>query len=282
MTQRGAVHAIARSVARRIAKSTFWREGSVRRILRGPSAGLKYRIFGEYGLGPAFGTWEVPIQRLLLSVLRRGDIAYDLGANYGLHTLTMARAVGSEGCVFAFEPVPELARATQHNADLNHFDCVRVIESAVSDVSGFVDFEYGADASRGHLTGPAQPSPTALRVACLTLDEFVFLQGHPQPIFLKIDVEGAEGSVLLGGVRVLAEARPLMLVELHSPEASLAVGQILADQGYRAYRAESGEVVGSLTTAWPDGTGLWGHILAVPSEQTGPPHVQSGLWWGRT
>jgi len=44
-------------------------------------------------------------------VLGKGDIALDVGANQGAHTAIMAKAVGSTGAVFAFEPIPTLSMA---------------------------------------------------------------------------------------------------------------------------------------------------------------------------
>jgi FkbM family methyltransferase len=48
-------------------------------------------------------------------LLKPGAIAYDLGANYGMHALLMARLVGPARRVFAFEPVNEVFRALSDN-----------------------------------------------------------------------------------------------------------------------------------------------------------------------
>ena len=42
----------------------------------------------------------------LPQLLRRGDIAIDIGANLGYYTRPMADIVGAEGRVYAVEPVP--------------------------------------------------------------------------------------------------------------------------------------------------------------------------------
>jgi len=39
--------------------------------------------------------------------LKPGDVALDVGANFGAYTLEMSRRVGDTGRVFAFEPVPQ-------------------------------------------------------------------------------------------------------------------------------------------------------------------------------
>ena len=90
------------NLLRFILKHTYWRDGCVRRILLGPSAGQVYRIFPKYGLAPTFGRWEPDLQNLMVKILEPGQTAYDVGANYGIHTLLMSRLVGVSGCVCAF------------------------------------------------------------------------------------------------------------------------------------------------------------------------------------
>jgi hypothetical protein len=73
-----------------------------------------------------------------------------------------------------------------------------------------------------------------------TLDHFVFQGENPVPDFLKIDVEGAEALVLQGATRLLAEVRPMMIIELHNPEAAGEVWQIMSSSGYSFFRLEPG------------------------------------------
>lgn len=89
-------------------RRTFWPDGAIRTILVGPSKGLAYRLYPNYGLAPIFGRLEPKLQRLLLRLLKPDDVAYDVGANYGIHTLLMARLVGKMGTVCAFEPHPRI------------------------------------------------------------------------------------------------------------------------------------------------------------------------------
>ena len=49
-------------------------------------------------------------------------------------------------------------------------------------------------------------------VPVLTLD--ILMSGHSKPSLIKIDVEGAEFSVLKGAKQVLSEARPTILIEV--------------------------------------------------------------------
>jgi hypothetical protein len=62
---------------------------------------------------------------------------------------------------------------------------------------------------------------------------------------IKIDVESAEALVMRGATRLLREHRPLLLIELHGPQASRdTVSLLLANE----YRIE--------TVAYPRGTAV--------------------------
>jgi len=245
---------------------TFFREGSVRRVLWGPSRGLRYRLFTA-GLSPLYGGWERNEQELMVRHVKRGSTAYDLGANHGIHTLLMARLVGSAGHVYAFEPVPENVCRLRENIALNDFSNVNVIEAAVAEQPGTESFGRGGSHATGHLTGGAGNPCGDLRVKAVSLDDQVFAQNAGPPDFIKIDVEGAESRVLAGAQRVLETHQPILLVALHTPEQDTAVGQTLSGLGYEAYRTSDGSKVKSLHTGWPDPEGIWGECIAFPASR---------------
>jgi hypothetical protein len=65
----------------------------------------------------------------------------------------------------------------------------------------------------------------------LTLDE---LAGEvPQPLFIKIDIDGPEAAVLATGRHTLATKDCRLLIETHSPEAELGCDAQLTSLGYR-------------------------------------------------
>lgn len=66
-----------------------------------------------------------------------------------------------------------------------------------------------------------------LRCKVETLDSFGL-----QPAFIKIDVQGWEKNVLLGGMETLRRTRPIALLE--TPDA--AIVELLATEGYAPYR----------------------------------------------
>jgi FkbM family methyltransferase len=201
--------------------------------------------------------------------IHSGSVAYDIGANYGVHTLLMARLASSLGRVYAFEPVPEIMADLRENVRLNGFSNVICVELALGDRAGSADFARGEDDSSGHLMEPNSPHESDLTVGVTTLDSFVLGEGHQAPSFVKLDVEGFESRVLSGGERMLRTYHPILLIDLHNPAEDVAVGQILLGLGYEALRTSDGSKVRDLTKGRPEPDGLWGQVIAFPARIEG-------------
>src|ERR1039458_7626249 len=54
----------------------------------------------------ASGQFKEAQNNITIACLRPGDVCIDVGANIGYYTLIMSKAVGPQGQVYAFEPVP--------------------------------------------------------------------------------------------------------------------------------------------------------------------------------
>lgn len=164
-------------------------------------------------------------------LLRRDRAFLDVGANLGVYTYVARRHASR---VYAVEPHPGMAAALRR-----HFaGDVEVLELALSDVRGTIDLfvpqHAGADlASRASLEETANPGFTqqALTIERARLDD---LDLEPLGL-IKIDVEGHERAVLLGGDATLARDRPALLVEIeerHHPGESARVFEHLGARDY--------------------------------------------------
>ncbi|HLH89400.1 MAG TPA: FkbM family methyltransferase [Xanthobacteraceae bacterium] len=183
------------------------------------------RSLHEYG---EFSEGEVEIFR---SILRPGDIALDIGANLGAHTIPMARLVGPTGFVFAVEPQRVLFNILCGNIALNELVNIKAFPFALGRAPGvthIIPLDYSASNNFGGVSlGGAQGDA----VPVVTLDQV----GLPKARFIKIDVEGMELDVLLGAKEVLARDRPILYVENDRPDKSEALmAQLIAD-GYRMW-----------------------------------------------
>jgi len=253
------------SKIKKVLTSTLFPVGTVRKVLCGPCRGLRYRIFSGFGHSYLYGGWEPKSMRLMAHHVKSGSVAYDLGANYGMHTLYLARLVGPAGRVYAFEPNPEVFSALEEHVALNSFTAVTTVRKAISEDVGAAIFDRAHHRGAGHLVSSATViSGLTFDVETTTLDKFVFTDGNAPPEFIKVDIEGAESAALRGGLQVLARYRPILLVELHNPTEDRAVGHILKNLRYRATRVDNGEPVENMESGWPDLSGMWGSVLALP------------------
>lgn len=174
------------------------------------------------------GTLEPSVQEALRRKVRRGAVVYDVGANLGYVSLLAAVLTGPSGQVHAFEPLPENAEAIRETVAANGLENVVVHEAAVSDTGGHAEFLGVGEASWSHLADRGEHSGTRerLRVVTVALDDYPL----PAPDVVKIDVEGSEIAVLRGMRRLLEEARPALIVELH--ETNDEVCDLLDAAGY--------------------------------------------------
>lgn len=195
--------------------------------------------------------FEAGERRLVASLLRRGDVVYDIGANVGLYTLIAARRVGAEGVVYAFEPAAETFAILEQNIARNGLASrVRLFRSGVSDVLGALDLLGGGDyRAYASFAAPNERDHSGRRerVRIQSLDELV-PELRP-PTFVKIDVEGWESRVLRGAESTLTAHHPDLLVEFNAAActaagtSTAALYAQLVELGYRLYRLEDGRAV---------------------------------------
>lgn len=219
-----------RKIARR------YPEGSVTTIRNGHLAGYRWKRSHRYVSGYWLGHYELPIQKCLARELKPGDIFYDIGANAGFFSLMASNCVGPAGRVFAFEPLPENVRSIRSQVELNAVANVTVVQAAVSNREGTVEFSNGQDTSTAHIKGvrAEKDDAPAFSVRAVALDQFS--RETSVPDFMKMDIEGAELMALKGACRLLGSAHPpKILIEFHGERLRQKCMTILADFGYLFY-----------------------------------------------
>jgi len=200
--------------------------GAVVRILRGPARGKRW-ISDSTTRGFWLGYWELKNQRLFAAALHPGDVVYDIGAHVGLYTLVSSIAVGENGHVFAFEPLPRNAFFLRRHISLNRIKNCTVVEAAVSNINGSRQFEPTSHDTAGHFSQSG-----AATVHTIELDEFFRSAQGRRPNAMKINAEGAELEVLQGAKQLLHDSSPLIFLSLHSEEMAQACNDLLTSMGY--------------------------------------------------
>ena len=98
-----------------------------------------------------------------------------------------------------------------------------VIAGAVTQSTGSVRCLVHASGGMGKAAvsaGRQDQHKSEVTVPGILLEEFVYRHGNPPPQVVKMDIDGGEVMTLPGMHRILADARPSMLMELHGIESS--------------------------------------------------------------
>ncbi|MBV4357801.1 FkbM family methyltransferase [Pinibacter aurantiacus] len=242
--------------------------GSIQKIRSGYLKGFKIRLSENSLWSPLIGKWEPAMQKIMVNVVKPGDVVYDLGANNGLHGLLMAGLVLPEGKVFNFEPFEGNIEEIVENFSLNNIGNYINVQAAVFDKEGTETFDISNHHKQGAIVREDQKNGATITVPVTSLDAFIE-KGNPGPAFIKIDIEGAEGPALFGFSKNIERFNPLMVIELHNPEQDRLVGSFLKQHGYTAYRFDAFAnleftLVKDLTKGYPAADGIWGSVFCLP------------------
>jgi FkbM family methyltransferase len=154
--------------------------------------------------------------KIIDSLLEQGEVFWDIGANIGYFTLVAASVLKNRGQIVSFEPARVAFERLQDNISLNNFNNIIIYKLAVTDRSGEgVLYLSGNLADSGaNLFHPGKDQTQQEICKTVSLDRFSQEQGLQAPDFIKMDVEGAELAALRGAGNILANTRPLLLIEM--------------------------------------------------------------------
>ena len=158
-------------------------------------------------MGALMKSWEPQSIDYLSKYVRKGDIAVDVGACFGLYTVIFSKIVGNDGLVYAFEPDPYMFRLLQENIKRLHLTNVISFNIALSNTNSISNF-YVTNGGMSSLE-PMAGLRSIVQVIVKTLDSFDL----PRIDWMKIDTEGTEHLVLEGAKQLLERCGPRMLIE---------------------------------------------------------------------
>lgn len=143
--------------------------------------------------------------------LRPGMNAIDVGANVGVYSLSIAKAVGVEGLVFAIEPTRSARSYLEIGCRLNQLDNLRTLSCALSDAEKEGGLGEEPSSELNSLGEGIAVSGDAERVRVSTLDIQALELHWPSIDFVKIDAEGQEARIVVGGRGVFSRHSPLVM-----------------------------------------------------------------------
>lgn len=220
---RDALYPIYRKVAQLLGRTGLVQLPSIRAVHRRFRSALtrgSVSVMGHQMLLDRADTLELasrevhdPLEtHVLVHHARPGDVVADLGAHIGYFTLLLARRVGPEGHVYAFEPDPENFRLLRRNTRLNGYENVTCVNLAVGDRTG-TTFPYRAPENLGdHRTyDPGELGRERIETGVTRLDDF-FRERVSGLDLVKLNVQGAEAPALEGMGDLLTGDRPPTIV----------------------------------------------------------------------
>jgi FkbM family methyltransferase len=164
------------------------------------------------------GSFESAEIHFLHRCLRPGMTVLDIGAHHGLYSLVASKSVHPRGHVHSFEPSPRERRLLERNLRFNLRWNVSVYANALGAARGRASLFLveGIGDGCNSLRSPSGCKNTHIvEVDVVPLGEFIQENGISAVDFIKMDVEGAELSVLQGASRLLSSSvRPWILAEI--------------------------------------------------------------------
>jgi FkbM family methyltransferase len=204
--------------------------GEITCTIRG---GLRMQVDVRDPMGQAiylYGCYDYPVTRLVESLIERGMVFLDIGANAGFLSLLAATKCQR---VYAFEPLPSNLRRIRRNIEINGLRNVSVVEKAVGDREATATLYVPESDNSGLASLTYMAGAKSLEVPVTTLDRFVRQKNLARVDLIKIDIEGAEVMAFEGARELLSRPdAPDVIFEAH-PGSEAA--KWLEGRGYTIY-----------------------------------------------
>jgi FkbM family methyltransferase len=146
-----------------------------------------------------------------------GMVLFDIGAHFGLFSLAALHYGGPDARVVAVDPSPTAVSMTKVQAKLNNVSSsLAAIQAACTDRTGTLDLISAGPIADGYFMLPTDHGTRELTsVRAVTIDSLVQETGLV-PTHIKIDVEGHEQAVIVGGAMFLKTHSVELYLELHN------------------------------------------------------------------
>ncbi|MFQ5977033.1 MAG: FkbM family methyltransferase [Candidatus Heimdallarchaeota archaeon] len=166
-----------------------------------------------------WGVHEPFETEVIRQIVKKGDMVIDIGAHIGYYTLILAKLVGEKGKVLAFEPDPCNFSLLKKNVEINDFHNVILEQKAISNKTGKIQLfmsEVHSAMHRIYKSSIFKDFHLSIEIEAIRLDDY-FNSNERKIDFIKIDVEGAELSVLQGMESILQKNDQMKLMIEYAP-----------------------------------------------------------------
>jgi FkbM family methyltransferase len=169
---------------------------------------------------------------LLKLDIGKKPVIFDIGAHIGIFSLKYAYKYPN-GIVYSIEPERNNFEMLRRNIKLNRLNNVRPLKLALFDKSGYTKlFVDNVESGKHTLIGSGKMWE---RIKVDMLDNLVRKLNVNSVDLIKIDTEGAEYQILLGGIKTLKKFRPSLIIETHpwkDKNCDKKISRLLKDLSY--------------------------------------------------
>lgn len=168
----------------------------------------KYEDFARFLFSETLAKWE-PLS--LIHLKNKGTFV-DVGANTGYYSLNLAKK-NPDSKIISIEPDPQTVQILKENCKLNELKNVEIFNYAISEKQGSVILFQSDSHSGINSIYSTNDFTKKINVESQSLDGLLG-QKFTEIDWIKIDVEGAELTVLKGATNILKITKNV-IVEIH-------------------------------------------------------------------
>jgi FkbM family methyltransferase len=163
-----------------------------------------------------------------LREIPKDAVFVDVGANVGAYSLMAAR-LNPKSHILAIEPSAPTYGSLCRNIWINRLqDSITPVCAALCGANGYGDFSYSSWQPGAALHGSGEEGQH--HQLSFKLDDLIQFLRFPQPTHLKVDVDGAEQSVLAGATNTLMSIQSLM-IEVDENHDAGGIKDVLENSG---------------------------------------------------
>jgi FkbM family methyltransferase len=182
------------------------------------------------------------VMNYLKNIINLNSILVDVGSNYGEYTDFFKLILNGTGKIYSIEL--DSTTFSTLESKFNNDNNIILINKAVSDIDGIIDYYQGNDAFTNNIIGYDTSFKVNIKkgkIQSITLDKL--LNDEVNIDLIKIDVEGAELKVLNGMKNIINKIK-ILLVECHFDEDWKDINKILIeDNNFRCINVITNEKI---------------------------------------
>ena len=146
-----------------------------------------------------YGDYEPTSSYIFNNLVKKDMTVLDIGGNIGYFSLIASKLVGRQGKVYVFEPDPTNFMYLRKNIEINKIENIILVNKCVSNEEGILTLYHHPKYHSCHsiYKNISKKTKAAVEVKAITLN-IMFENDDSEISFIKMDIEGAEMSALMG------------------------------------------------------------------------------------